>query len=200
MSGNSSAHSVTESNIPLKSLAGLPREAEFPPLAPRGEERGTSGPRQPRPNAGSARGPAGWTAPASQPLTTHRAPHDLPGQHPGQPEHLHFDNQQENLLCYPVVGPQGSPAHLPLVIKDGCWPREGAEREAPAREARAPSTPGATGSAGSGAREHAQDAEPAGSRPFSRGLYLEARKTPQPRKDGLSVRAHTPALCVHTCF
>lgn len=116
-SGNSSAHSVTESNIPLKSLAGLPREAEFLPLAPRGEERGTSGPQQPRPNAGSARGRAGWSAPASQPLTTHRAPHDLPGQHPRQPEHLHFDNQRENLLlpcsrptrvtCTPSAGHQG---------------------------------------------------------------------------------------------
>lgn len=86
--------------------------------------------------------PAGWSAPASQPLTAHGALHDHPGQHLGQPEHLHFNNQGENLLCYPVVGPQGSPAHFLLVIKDGRWPREGAEREAPGQ-----STPGATGSA-----------------------------------------------------
>lgn len=59
-----------------------------------------------------------------------------------------------------MVGPQGSPAHLLLVIKDGRWPREGAEREVPA-----PSTPGATGSAavrrqGARARRRAGGATP----------------------------------------
>lgn len=167
-SANYSAHSVKESNIPLKRLSGLPRGAEFPPLTPRGEESGTPGTQRPRPNAGSAhcrvrRPPdaAGWSAPASQPLTAHSALHDLPGQHLGQPEHLHFNNQRENLLCYPVVGPQGSPAHLLLVIKDGRWPREGAERsqDSPRQELLAAPR--------SGAREHAQDAELAGPRPLS---------------------------------
>ena len=82
---------------------------------------------------------ASGSAPASQPLTAHRALQDLPGQQLGQPEHLHFNSQRGN-LCHPMVGPQGSLAHLLLVIKDGRWPREGAEREGPA-----PSTPVATG-------------------------------------------------------
>lgn len=194
VSGNSSAH--WSQNQYSTEKPGGPSSGPSSALSrsQRGGERGIGSPAA-APNTRSARGRAGWIgtglpAPDNAPRT-----HDLPGQHPGQPEHLHFDNQQENLL-YLLRRSKGHLHTFRWSSRMDASHGRSAE-EAPARGPRLPTvTPGATGSAGSGARRHAQGAEPAGSTPHLAPFTSEAKEDTTTAQ-GWVICMRTPLLCVH---